>query len=145
MEDERMEITSKDRMWQCGVCSAHYPSELTPVLALHLQWHIERSPDQEPGHHVCPGRKKKSAGRYRNPCRATFDTAEGMAHHILEVHTKKRWCSTEKTKYKEAMRDSMEEKGRLIQKLSTEPITPGRAFLPAHQWKQEFQEAPRLA
>ena len=151
MEVEDMEITAKDRIWQCWFCSSYYPAQLTPVLALHLQWHIERCPNQEPGHHVCPGRTKEPKDGIRKACREKHDTPEELAHHILDTHTKKRWCSTENRKYRKAMNESLEEKDQLIKKLSADGTTPDRAFLPANQWRREVregreaQEAPRDA
>ena len=123
-----MEITAKDRIWQCWFCSSYYPAQLTPVLALHLQWHIERCPSQEPGHHVCPGRTKEPKDGNRKACREKHETPEELAHHILDTHTKKRWCSTENRRYRKAMNESLEEKDQLIKKLSADGTTPDRAL-----------------
>ena len=92
-----METEAKDRMWQCRYCSGHYPGGFLPILVLHLQWHIEQDPDQRPGQHQCPW----STGR-KGPCRAEFSTPEGLAIHTLENHTRKRWCSVQKEKYRKA-------------------------------------------
>ena len=144
LEVERMNTEAKDRMWQCRYCSAHYPSQLTPVLALHLQWHIEKCPNQEPGQHTCPWPTNAKA-KNRHLCRTVFDTAEELARHTLDYHTRKRWCSTDKRKYKSAMRDSLEEKDQLIRQLGNEQTTHGRAFIPAQQWRQEVEETPKQA
>lgn len=123
----RMEITSKGVLWQCRQCSAHYPSEFVNVLALHLQWHIEQAPDQQHGQHTC-----HLSGRSKIPCNAVFSTPADLAHHILDNHTRKRWCSTEKEKFKRAREHTEEEKYQMIQMLSTKSHTPTRLFQPKH-------------
>ena len=126
---QRMETEAKDRMWQCRYCSAHYPEGFVQILVLHLQWHIERDPGQRPGQHRCPW----AYGR-KGPCGVEFSTPEGLAIHTLENHTRKRWCSMQKGKYRKAQMDSEEEKAQLLQEMGARADTPDRWFLPEHMW-----------
>ena len=126
MNDQAMETECRDKMWQCRYCSSHFPSEFAAILPLHLQWHIESKEGHYANHYRCTWSHNRN-----HLCREVFQKAEELAHHILNCHTKWRYCSISKGKYKKAWADSEREKYQLIQELGSKDDTPAGIFHPA--------------
>lgn len=119
---------TKQPLLQCKFCSKFYPTEFRQVLTTHLQYHIEKSTHQQPGNHICPWNAPK---KEKGPtCNRRFLTAELLAIHTLETHTKTRYTPISSKRYKEAYEESQKEKCHLTQLLSQQENTPRRLFFP---------------
>ena len=113
---------TKQPLLQCKFCATFYPPEYKQTLITHLQYHIEQSTHQQPGNHICPWNQSK--------CKKRFLTAELMAIHTMEYHTKTRYTSITSRRYTEAYDASQNERSYLIKLISEQENTPQRLFFP---------------
>ena len=121
---------NKQPLLQCKFCSRFYPPEHKIVLATHLQYHIEKSPHQQAGNHICPWDPIRKEKKFKVTCGRRFLTPELLAVHTLEYHTKTRYTPLTSERYRKAHEESQAEKERLIQKISKQENNPQRLFYP---------------
>ena len=131
---------TKQPLLQCKFCSRFYPTDSKQVLTTHLQYHIEESKYQQPGNHTCPWNSpKKDKGA---TCNQRFLTAELLAIHTIEHHTKTRYTPITSKRYTEAYEEGKREKKRLTLLLSQQENTPQRLFFPKPNVNEQNQQRP---
>ena len=129
---------TKQPLLQCKFCSKFYPPEFKQTLTTHVQYHIEQSEHQQPGNHKCPWNPPKRGKG--DTCNQRFLTAELMAIHTIECHTKTRYTPITSRRYAEAYEEGQREKNHLTFLLSKQENTPRRLFFPKPNINEQNQQ-----